>query len=334
MAKQKTHLNFNELPFAPTATILEAMQQACTEVNHYPQFDSGDLIEELSRYCSVPKEWIVVANGSLMILHQIMIASGQKEVVYGWPSFDDYPTLAEGLRMKTKPAELCPDGSCDLDNLFQNITSDTSLVIVCTPNTPTGGIVTHEAAEKFIRQVPKSVTILIDEAYVDFARHDDLVRSLELVKKYPNVVISRSLSKGMGLAGLRIGYSIAHPALTKKIAAAGVPKFHISHVSLAGAIAALRNAKEMKQRIEAIVTERDRLTAMLRRLGVKVMAGHGNFVWVPLGERATQVAKLLSDEGVLVRALSPYGIRISVGTSEDTDALETAWQKNVANELE
>lgn len=333
MTKKKTHLNFNESPFGPTPAVIEAMHAACTEVNHYPQFDSGDLLRELSRYCDVPVEWLTVGNGSLMTVHQIMIASGQKEVVYSWPSFDDYPVMAEGLGMKTRPTKLSKDGACDLEDLYQNITADTSLVIICSPNTPTGGIVTNKDAEEFVKKVPSSVTIMIDEAYVDFARHEGIVHSVELVKKYPNVVISRTLSKGQGLAGLRIGYSIAQPALTKKIAAAGVPKFHISHVSLAGAVAALRQTKEMKQRIDAIVAERDRLVAMLQRLDVEVMAGHGNFVWLPVGEKAQQVADALAAEGVLVRALMPFGIRISVGTSDDTDQLEAALNKAVMQSI-
>jgi histidinol-phosphate aminotransferase len=334
MPESVTHLNFNELPFAPEEHVLQAMQEAVSHINHYPEWDSGRLRQALAAHCDTPPEWITVANGSLMIVHQIMIASGQQEVAYAWPSFDDYPAMAQGLRMTIRHTALTAGGSCDLDDLLAHITPDTSLAIICTPNTPTGGIVTHADVEAFLALVPDTVTVLIDEAYGDFARGSDKVRAVELVRSHPNIVVSRSFSKGSGLAGLRVGYAVAQPGLTAKIAAAGVPKFHISNVSMMAALAALEHRDALQQRVEAIVTERERLTTMLRRLGAEVVTGHGNFVWLPLGGQAEGAAAALAEEGVLVRALPPYGVRVSVGRPEDTDRLVDAWQKTLGQQVE
>jgi histidinol-phosphate aminotransferase len=320
-------LHFNELPYEPQRDALRAAQKACRTANRYPKWDTGDLRSALAQYCGLPYDWVVVANGSLMIIHQVMIASGQREVAYCWPSFVDYPTLAEGLRMSIRPTLVCPDGSCDLDDLAKNITPDTSMVVVCTPNVPTGGVVKHAAMERFLKKVPTRVTVMIDEAYVDFARDDHMVRSLEIVRNHPNVVISRSFSKAQGLAGMRVGYALAQPQLAEKIAAAGLPRFHISAPSAAAALATLNHKDEMQARIEEIIRERDRMAAALRKLGAEVVSGHGNFIWLPVGNLAKKLGESLAAHNVLVSVLQPFGVRISAGTSEDTDRLVDAWQK-------
>ena len=322
----KVSLHFNELPFGPQPDVLAAAQQACVDANRYPSWDMAELRSALASYCHVPKDWIVVASGSSMIIHQVMIASGQKEVAYCWPSFADYPAMAKGLRMKTQPTAVDEHGSCDLDDLLRHITDETSMVIVCTPNVPTGGIVTHQAMEKFLNQVPSHVTVLIDEAYADFAQGQDVVRAIELVQKYPNVVISRSFSKAQGLAGLRIGYAIAQSELAATIAAAGVTRFHISKPAHDAALSMLKHADEMQERIKAIIRERSRLAQKLRDIGVTVVEGHGNFVWLPVGELAQKITESLAAQGILVTALQPFGVRISVGTSENTDQLIAAWR--------
>jgi len=325
---KKSSLQLNEMPFKPHDSVLKAAVEACEHGNRYPtDGDIGALQAALAKRFDVEPDWVAIGNGSLMILHQVMIASGQKELVYPWPSFADFPVLAEGLNMTLKPIELCEDGSCDLDKLAQAITAKTSLVIVCTPNPPVGGVVKHQAVEQFLQKVPARVTVLVDEAYAEFMRDKEGLRSLELVRQYSNVVVSRSFSKAYGLAGFRVGYAIAQPPLATKVRAAGVPRFQISGAAQAAAMAALANQKEMDKRIEAIVTERSRMSKMLRALGVEVVEGHGNFIWLPVGKLAAQVKEKLAAHEVLVHAQVPFGVRVTVGTSEDTDRLQTAWRQ-------
>jgi histidinol-phosphate aminotransferase len=323
----KTALHLNEMPLKPHNPVLDAAIAACGAGNRYPTDDSIlALRTALAKQFGVESDWMTIGNGSLMILHQIMIASGQHEVVYGWPSFADFPVLAQGLRMKIKPVNLCEDGSCDLQKLAENITDKTSLAIVCTPNPPTGGVVKHKAVVEFLRQVPKRVTVLIDEAYGEFVRDKQAVRSLELVREYANVVVSRSFSKAYGLAGFRIGYAIAQPELSAKVSAAGLPRFQISSAAQAAAMAALGHLPEMQSRIDSIVAERHRMADALRALGATVVEGQGNFIWVPVGKLAQHVKDSLARYNVLVHASVPFGVRITVGTSKDTDRLQEAWR--------
>jgi histidinol-phosphate aminotransferase len=322
----KTALHLNEMPLQPFDPVLEAAIAACMQGNRYPTDDGmKELQEALGVYLGVEPQWVTIANGSLMILHQIMIAAGQCAVVYGWPSFADYPVLAQGLNMRIQPVDLHEDGSSDLSKLADGITDETSLVVICSPNPPTGAIVRHDDVVDFLRHVPKNVTVLIDEAYGEFVNDKHVVRSLELARKHPNVVLARSFSKAYGLAGFRIGYAIAQPQLSAKISAAGLPRFQISSAAQAAAITALRNQPEMRRRIETIVTERHRMADTLRHLGATVVEGHGNFIWLPVGELAQHVKESLARHNILVHASMPFGVRITVGTSEDTDRLQAAW---------
>ena len=318
-------LNLNELPYAPCDRVVRAAQQACARANRYPEPDAGTLRAALAERWGVTPDWVVASGGSAAVIQQMMIASGQSEIAFGWPSFDAFPAVATGLRMAVRKVELRGDGACDLKKLRRAITQKTSMVIVCTPNTPTGGIVHHDELADFLKQVPSRVLVLIDEAYGEFVRDDHAVRSLELVRAYPNAVLSRTFSKAHGMAGFRVGYAIAQPELAGKIRQAGIP-FSVPLPAQAAALAALANEQESTARIDTVLAERSRLAATLRELGAEVVAGHGNFVWLPVGELAQHVAGVLGSHGVAVKALMPYGVRITVGTEDETDHVINTWK--------
>jgi len=317
-------LNYNELPFAPTEKIISAAQECCETANRYPEVDTRTLRQALADHHDVPLEWIVTGAGTAVVIQQIMIASGQGEIAFAWPSFDAFPPMAAGLRMPAHLTGTTPDGACDLNDLLKAITPKTSMVIVCTPNSPTGGIVRHKELEDFIRAVPPHVTVLIDEAYYEFARDPDLPRSLELVKAYSNVVLSRTFSKAYGLAGFRVGYAIAQEALAAKIRQAGVP-FAIPLPAQRAAMTALEHSASAKQRVEKVLEERTRLTEALHQKGVKAVVGHGNFIWLPIAAAALQIGEALSRAGVSVKMYDGLGLRITIGTPEENDAFLAAY---------
>lgn len=325
MKQKAVRLGLNESPFAPHNTVVAAAQKACREANRYPEWDAGMLRAALAHYWGVSQDWVVAGSGSAGIIQQAMIASGQGEIAFGWPSFDAFPAIAEGLRMRVHKVRL-KNNVCDLAALKRALTPKTTVVIICTPNTPTGGILHHDELAKFLQTLSPKVVAIIDEAYGEFVRDDHAVQALELVRQFPNVVMTRTFSKAHGMAGYRVGYGIAQPELAKKIAAAGIP-FSVPLPAQAAALAALKNQKIAKERVEMIIAERARLATMLRQFGAEVVEGHGNFVWLPIGELAQQVAHKLAQHNVLVKALMPLGIRITVGTSEETDRLRDAWMK-------
>lgn len=325
MASIVSRLGLNEMPFTPHKMIIESAQQALIEANRYPEFDSRTLRTVLANHYDVSMDWIAVGNGSAGIIHQAMIASGQKEVAFGWPSFDAFPYMAKGLGMSVRYIKLA-NHACDLEDMARSITRQTSIVIICTPNTPTGGVVSHQSVVKFLDKAHRDLVVLIDEAYQEFVTDASAVRSLELVKKYPNVVVTRTFSKAYGLAGLRIGYAVAQPALTEKIIAAGVP-FTIPVPVQAAAIKALSQSHRLKKQVASINKERQHMVARLQALHAPAVDGHGNFVWLPVGTVAEQIADILSKQGVLVKTVQSFGLRVTVGTRQETEHLLKAWKK-------
>jgi len=317
-------LNYNELPLAPHQQVVYAAQQWCEYTNRYPEVDTRSLRQALADHHAVPLEWVVAGAGSAVVIHQIMIASGQGDIAFAWPSFDAFPPMSAGLRMQAHKTATTADGACDLGALLQAITPQTSMVIVCTPNSPTGGIVRHDELLAFIKSAPAHVTILIDEAYYEFARDPELPRSLELVRAYPNVVMSRTFSKAYGLAGFRVGYAIAQAPLAEKIRQSGVP-FAIPVPAQAAALAALKHPYSTDQRVATIMRERHRVATTLRKNGAEVVVGHGNFVWLPVGDATLQAARKMLERGIALKAYDGLGIRVTIGTPAENDLFMQAW---------
>jgi len=322
-------LNYNELPFSPTDVVVRAAQKYCSDTNRYPEVDSRTLRQALADHHDVPLDWVATGAGTAVVIHQIMIASGQGDIAFAWPSFDAFPPMAAGLRMQAHLTATTADGACDLGELLRAITPQTTMVIVCTPNSPTGGIVRHDELVEFLQAVPSHVTVLIDEAYYEFAQDSDVPRSLELVRQYPNVVMSRTFSKAYGLAGFRVGYAIAQPSLAERIRQAGVP-FAIPVPAQMAALEVLQHPADTQRRVATILRERARLAEVLRAQGAPVVVGHGNFVWLPLGKDTSKIGDDLLRRGVAVKIYDGLGLRVTVGTSHENDMFIAAWNISIA----
>ncbi|WP_345607684.1 pyridoxal phosphate-dependent aminotransferase [Pseudonocardia adelaidensis] len=314
----------NEMPFPPEGEVVRAASAALLTSNRYPSWDAAGLRSLLAESFAVSPDWVAVGSGSISVIQQAMIAAGPGELLLPWPTFEGIPMLASALRMDLRRTGLRPDGSCDIAEMTAQITPATRMVVVCTPNTPTGGIVRHDELAEFVAGVPRDVLVLVDEAYVEFVTAPDVARSLDLVRAHPNVLMTRTFSKAYGLAGFRVGYGIAQPALAGPIRAAGIP-FTLSAAAEAAAMRALRSRAVMEARVRSINAERLRLTTALRALGLEVADGHGNFVWLAHPGDSDAIAGELAASAVLVKAYSGHGIRISVGTGADTARLLSVW---------
>jgi histidinol-phosphate aminotransferase len=326
MIKEKriSQLHLNELPFGPAKVAAEQVAHTMQHVNRYPEHNSITLRSALAEHLGVDANWVVVGNGSIGVIQQAMMASGQREIAFGWPGFEAFEVVANVLRMPIHKIEL-RDNACDLAQFLAAIRPQTSTIIVCSPNSPTGGLVVHQLFEEFMRKVPSHVTVIIDEAYKEFVEDKDNVDGLALVRSYANVVCTRTFSKAYGLAGLRLGYGIAQPALAQRIAGFGLP-FQIPVPTQEMAIAALRDQATMRRHVQAIIAERARMAALLRGFGATVFEGHGNFIWLPLGSQTESIAHALREYGVFTKSVMPYGLRITVGTEDETNALGAAWK--------
>ena len=215
------------------------------------------------------------------------------------------------------PVPLTADARHDLAAMAAAVTDRTRVVIVCTPNNPTGPIVTRAEFAAFVAAVPQDVLILLDEAYAEFVTAPDAVDGLaeRIFEQHPNVVVLRTFSKAYGLAGLRVGYAIGHPRVLDAARSTAVP-LSVTGAAERAALASLDAEDELRQRIALLVARRTALVEGLRAQGWDVPDAQGNFVWLPTGEQTAAVATVFEEAGLIVRAFPGDGIRISVGEPE------------------
>ncbi|GAB3415834.1 pyridoxal phosphate-dependent aminotransferase [Flindersiella endophytica] len=316
-------LHLNELAYAPSSETVSGSAVALGGVHRYPDRDSPALRAALAAQLDVAPDWVIMGAGSAAVVYQAIVAAGPGAVVMCWPGFDAIESITAALRVPLHRAPL-RDYACDLDRLAATVTSETRIAIVCSPNVPTGGVVGHAAVEAFVCAMPAGVVVLIDEAYAEFAVSD--LDALALVRRYPDVVVTRTFSKAYGLAGLRVGYGIAQPRLAGRIAAAGLP-FQVTVPAERAAVAALRDQPGLRERVRRTVATRREMAEALRAVGAPVVEGHGNFVWLPLGDQAVAAAQVLEEQGILVKPVRSYGVRVAVGTPADIELLVAAWEK-------
>ncbi|MGO4432155.1 aminotransferase class I/II-fold pyridoxal phosphate-dependent enzyme, partial [Paenarthrobacter sp. RAF9] len=206
-------------------------------------------------------------------------------------------------------------GRHDLDTMASAVTVRTKVILLCTPNNPTGPILTAEETERFIQSVPSNVVVVIDEAYQEFVRNGDAVDGIKLYRKYPNVVVLRTFSKAHGLAGLRVGYSVSGPSLTQHLRVTATP-FAVSQIAERAAVTSIEHFDQVVERVQSLVEERDRVSAGLKELGWFVPEAQGNFVWLNLGENSADFAALAAEQALSVRAFANEGVRVSIGEVE------------------
>lgn len=317
----------NENPCPPLPSVLELLRTESGRVNRYPDRLVTALSDALAERLAVPASHIATGAGSVGVtqhlLHSLLRDGG--DVVHAWPSFEAYPHLTDICGGRSVPVPL-RDETHDLEAMARAITDRTKLVIVCNPNNPTGTAVRRAELEKFLDGMPEGVLVLLDEAYREFARDPEVPDGIELYRRRPELIVLRTFSKAYGLAGLRVGYAVAHEAVADRIRRAAVP-FGVNSLAQSAAVASLKAEGELLERVEAIVRERDRVARGLRDLGLPapVTATEANFVWLRLGERTAAFAEACAAAGVAVRAFPGEGARVTVGEPEANDiVLRTA----------
>lgn len=320
-------LSSNENPFEPLPSVTEAIASA-TPANRYPDATAGALRARLSERYGVEPDGVHIAAGSVSILYQLVQAAATvgDEVVYAWRSFEAYPGLVLVSGAAGVPVPLLPDGRHDLDAMAAAVTDRTRAIIVCTPNNPTGPIITSAEFAAFLAKVPADVLVLLDEAYAEFVTAEGAVDGLgeRIFETHPNVVVLRTFSKAYGLAGLRVGYAIGHPRVLDAARSTGIP-LSVTSAAERAAIASLDAEAELRERVAVIVERRTALLEGLRAQGWDVPDSQSNFVWLPAGGRALAVAAAFEEAGLIVRPFDGDGVRISVGEEDSvTRVLEVA----------
>lgn len=316
-------LSSNENPYPPLESVRATITRAAGEVNRYPDMFATDLVGRIAEHVGVEPAGVVVGTGSVSVLGHVLqaVVEPGDEVVYAWRSFEAYPIYAAIAGATSVTVPVTADGRHDLPAMAAAVTPRTKVVLVCTPNNPTGPAVHTDELTEFLAAVGPEVLVVIDEAYLEFVRDDAVPDAVTLLRDHPNVAVLRTFSKAYGLAGLRVGYALARKDLATAIRSASTP-FGVSGIAQAAALASLEPAAqaELLERVDALVTERSRVTDALADQGWELPRTEANFVWFDLGEDTMRRAAQATEAGVLVRPFAGDGIRVSIGEREANDA--------------
>jgi histidinol-phosphate aminotransferase len=319
LAGKTIKLNTNENPYPPSPNVLTAIQQAATRLERYPDPLATAFRVRAAEVLNVHPDQILCGNGSDDILTIITRAfvPAKSLIRLPDPSYILYRTLAELQGASFEEVPFAPDWS--LSPEFFRSTPDLKLVYLPNPNSPTGTLVTREQIVELAGKLP--CPLLIDEAYVDFAPFS----CVDLPSKYPNIMVSRTLSKSYALAGLRFGYLVAHPEIITMLRKVK-DSYNNDCLSIAGATAAIDDQKWLRDNVARCNQTRERMTVELSKLGFEVIPSHANFVWAKHPTRSSQeLYQQLKANGILVRYMNypkwSDGLRISVGTDSAIDAL-------------
>ena len=322
-------LSSNENPYPPLPQVTKVIAEAARYVNRYPDPTSRHLVEAIAAHCHVPREHIAVGTGAVALCYQFAHATAGPgdEVVFAWRSFEAYPILAAVSGADVVSVPLTVDLRHDLPAMAAAVTDRTRLIFVCSPNNPTGTIVTQQELDEFLDAVPADVLVVLDEAYIEFNSDPAAASGLVTYQDRPNLAVLRTFSKAYGLAGLRVGYAIAHPRVIEALAKTALP-FGVSVIAQTAATASLADDAELLDRVAALNVERGRVIDGLRDLGFPVGESQANFVWLPLGEDATAFAELCEKEGLAVRIFPSEGVRVTIGEAAANTrliAVASAW---------
>ncbi|GGJ95754.1 histidinol-phosphate aminotransferase [Streptomyces camponoticapitis] len=334
------HLNTNEnpypLPEPLVERITERVREAARGLNRYPDRDAVELRTELAAYLrrtagdlplTVANVW--AANGSNEVIQQLLQTfGGPGRTAIGFePSYSMHNLIARGTSTGWISGPRNEDFTIDADAAARAITERRpDVVFITTPNNPTGTAVDAATVVRLYdaAQAARPSLVVVDEAYVEFSHHPSL---LPLLAGRPNLVVSRTMSKAFGAAGLRLGYLAADPAVVDAVQLVRLP-YHLSAVTQATALAALEHTDTLLGYVERLKTERDRLVTELRAMGFEVTESDANFVQFGVFEDAHRAWRTILDQGVLVRDNGvPGRLRVTAGTPSENDAFLDAVRK-------
>jgi len=320
----------NENPEGPLPSVVEAVCKAVLELNRYPDAACYELTQGLAADLGVDPKSLLFGNGSNEVIDMFIraLVSPGENVVFAHPSFIVYP-LTCGVHFESgKAIPLTTDDRHDLDAMAAAVDDKTKLVIICNPNNPTGTYNTTTEFAAFMAKIPKTVIVLVDEAYYEYVAAPDYPQTIPMLDAHPNLVVNRTFSKIHSLAGLRVGYAVGHPDLIAELHKTREP-FNVNSLSQAAALAVIKEKTATRERAARNRDWLESLAAELTALGLDITPSQANFILVRCPGNANELTKQLLAKGVIVRPMSAFGlgdgaIRISVGLpSENTRCIES-----------
>jgi histidinol-phosphate aminotransferase len=322
----------NENPEGPLPAVVAAIQQAAIEVNRYPDAACFRLTRMLAEHLGVDPAAVIFGNGSNEVIDLLIraLVSPGENVVFSQHSFIVYPLTSRVHFECGRAVPLTADRRHDLPAMAAAIDARTKLVIVCNPNNPTGTYVTADEFAAFLAAVPPHVVVAVDEAYYEYVAAPDYPETLPLMTAHPNLCVLRTFSKIHSLAGLRVGYGIAHPEIVAELHKTRAP-FNVNTLAQAAAVACIENWHEVAGRAQRNREQLEWLRAELTNLGLDVTPSQTNFLFCTCRGSGKTLTDALLQQGVIVRPMDAFGLgdgvgalRISVGLPAENRRCVTA----------
>ncbi len=319
-------LSSNENPRPPHPRIVESVIAAMLQSNRYPESGVPELVHALAKHHGLPDDEIMVGHGSNEIIDLLVRACAGvgDNVIFPVPSFIVYHLIAKvcGCDGVGVP---CRDYRMDLAAMKKAVNQRTRAIFLCNPNNPTSTYVSESEVREFMRDLPKDLFVVMDEAYIDYVDAKDYPDSMQLRREYPNLVILRTFSKFFAVAGVRVGYAIAHRDVVDVLHRVRQP-FNVSSLAEAAGLAALAISHELAPLARETTTERERVRGEVQKLGLTCPPSQTNFLFVDLGNSELDLFAELKRRSVIVRRLGQVGstrnsYRISIGTPDENDLL-------------
>ena len=307
----------NENPLGPSPKVINSLAAVIPELARYPDGSAYHLKAKLSEHLGVPPQMLTIGNGSnelLELLARVFLAPGLESIV-SQHSFVVYPlvTMALGATLRVVPAK---NYGQDLEATAALINDKTRMIFIANPNNPTGTWVNEGDLIRFMDQVPEQVLVILDEAYCEYVETPGYPNGVELVRRYSNLVVTRTFSKAYGIAALRVGYSVCQPAIADLLNRVRQP-FNINAMSLAAAVAALDDQAHVQAAVKANSIGMATLTQACDELGLGYIPSVGNFLAIDLRKPAMPVYEALLHQGVIVRPVGVYEmpnhLRVTIG---------------------
>ncbi len=332
--KNPIKLASNENPLGPSPKAVEAIRKATTNLHRYPDGSAFYLKKALAEKFQISSEEVVIGNGSdelIDLLIRVFIQPGD-QCVTSHPSFLVYKKRVQSVGGQNIIIPL-KDFHHDLTNISRNITDSTRLIFLDNPNNPTGTVISKDDFDKFLRDLPNHILVVLDEAYMEFCKNTNTPQGIEYLNKDPRVVTLRTFSKAYGLAGLRLGYGIMDKRVTAYIERVRQP-FNVNNLAQQGAIAAIQDTQHLRKTIENTDTGMLTLTNGLTSIGCKVYPSNTNFLLVDTHLDAKAIYEKMLRKGVIIRSMDAYGfqsfIRITIGLPEENELCLKALREVIA----
>ncbi|MCJ8313031.1 MAG: histidinol-phosphate transaminase [Saccharospirillaceae bacterium] len=313
----------NENPLGPSPKVIEAIRQALPDLTRYPDGSAYRLKNKLAEKLNINSDQITIGNGSNDVLELIARAflTAEDEVIYSQHAFAVYPIVTQAVGAKAVVTQAI-DWGHDLDAMEAAITSKTKIIFIANPNNPTGTWISKGELKAFLKQVPKRIIVVLDEAYAEYVSQENYPDGIRIHKRFENVVLTRTFSKAYGLASLRVGYSVSTAKIADYLNRVRQP-FNVNSLALVAAEAALDDTEYLKQSIAQNDSGKKQIKTALKEMDVNYISSIGNFLCVEFKGKAQFVNDELLKMGVIVRPVANYEmpdhLRVTIGTKEENE---------------